>query len=95
MSYCAQPVYFRPGSVCINTQARQEEAHGGGEVEGGEGTKEPNLQGHPSKIENVNNETRERRIHNLEFECKRVYERCSDTRNGIRVLNFISGVLLL
>lgn len=24
MSYCALPVYFRPGSVCINTQAKQE-----------------------------------------------------------------------
>lgn len=35
---------------------------------GGEGTKEPNLQGHLSKIENVNNETRGRRIHNLECE---------------------------
>lgn len=27
------------------------------EVEGGEGTKAPNLQGHLSKIENVNNES--------------------------------------
>lgn len=24
MSYCALPVYFRPGSACINTQAKQE-----------------------------------------------------------------------
>lgn len=31
---------------------------GSEEVEGGEGTKAPNLQGHLSKIENVNNETR-------------------------------------
>lgn len=30
---------------------------GSGEVEGGAGTKAPNLQGHLSKIENVNNET--------------------------------------
>lgn len=26
MSYCVLPVYFWPGSVCINTQAKQEEA---------------------------------------------------------------------
>lgn len=39
---------------------------GSGKAEGGEGTKEPNLQGHLSKIENVNNETRGRKIHNLE-----------------------------
>lgn len=30
---------------------------GSGEVEGGSGTKAPTLQGHLSKIENVNNET--------------------------------------
>lgn len=58
MSYCALPVYFRPGSLCINTRAKAGRGRGvEEEVEGGKGTKAPNLQGHLSKIENVNNET--------------------------------------
>lgn len=61
MSYCVLPVYFRPGSVCINTQVKQEEAgERRGEVAGAMGReqKRQNLQGHLSKIENVNNGTR-------------------------------------
>lgn len=46
MSYCALPVYFRAGSVCRNTQAKQEKR-------GREGTKAPILRGHRSKIELV------------------------------------------
>lgn len=44
MSHCALPVYFRPGSVCINTRAKQEEAgewRGGGKREGGDKSTKP------------------------------------------------------
>lgn len=57
MSYCVLPVYFRPGSLCVSTQAKQEKAEEfRGRARGGNKSTKPT--GPSVKNKNVNNETK-------------------------------------